>query len=181
MDEASYNVLNSLLTNAFNEINKVEERSVKLATGDKLSITEVHTLEAVGTKGCKSMSEIAAKLRIAVSTLTISVNRLVNKGYVQRSRANEDRRIVKVALTEEGVRIVENHGDFHRKMIYGMLKTLNENEISILTASVRNLLSFLNTEDELVTQLLLEQEKAKKPERPDDIIGVENLQEIPLE
>lgn len=182
MGASVYNALNQLVTETFNEILKVEERSIKLATDDRLSLTEVHTLEAVGPGGSKSMTEVAAKLKIAVSTLTISINRLVNKGYVARFRTQEDRRVVKVQLTPEGESVVQAHSRFHERMIQAMVGRLNEGERKAFTQSVENLLAFFRDEDELVTQRLLERESSRPAvSSEDDIIGIENIQEISVD
>lgn len=181
MDISACRALNQLISETFNEILKVEERSVKLAADDKLSLTEVHTLEAVGVDGGKSMTEVAAKLKITVGTLTISINRLVNKGYVERFRTQEDRRVVKVQLTPEGKNIVKVHDRFHERMVYAMMDRLKDSEIEIFTTSVENLLAFFRNEDELVTKRLLEQESSRPAAPSDDIIGVENIQEISVD
>mgnify|MGYP001301250812 CR=1 FL=1 len=39
------------------------------------------------------MSSIARELSVTVGTLTIAMNSLVKKGYVERSRGLEDRRV----------------------------------------------------------------------------------------
>lgn len=177
----SYTALNQLLTETFNEILKLEERSIRLATENALSLTEVHTLEAIGCGVGKSMTEVAARLKITVSTLTISVNRLVNKGYVGRFRTAEDRRVVKVHLTPEGIAIVKAHDSFHERMIETVAKTLSDDELRIFNSCIENLLAFFCSEDALVTRKLSEQENNRPALPPDDIIGVENIEEISVD
>ncbi len=179
--DAAYMALNQLVTETFNEILKVEERSVKLAAENTLSLTEVHTLEAIGGGAGKSMTEVAAKLKITVSTLTISVNRLVNKGYVERFRTAEDRRVVKVQLTAEGAAVAQSHEQFHERMIHAMMGELNAEELRVLAGSVERLLAFFRNEDALVTRRLLEQENSRPVQPPEDIIGIENIQEISVD
>ncbi|HEY8364030.1 MAG TPA: helix-turn-helix domain-containing protein, partial [Haloplasmataceae bacterium] len=53
---------------------------------------EVKVLYIIGLSNIKSMSEIANKLRITQGTLSITVNSLVKKGYVIRTRNKQDRR-----------------------------------------------------------------------------------------
>lgn len=149
--DTAHSVLNDLFVKAFSEITKIEERSVKLATGDDLSVTEMHTLEAIGTGQPNMMSEVAALLRITVSTLTISVNRLVNKGYVERYRAEEDRRVVKVVLTEKAKPVLEAHRRFHGRMIDAVVETLETQEVEIFTGSIRRLLDFFKNENERIS------------------------------
>ena len=47
------------------------------------------------------MSAVAKSLSVTVGTLTIAMNHLVKKGYVERRRSEEDRRVVLVSLSEK--------------------------------------------------------------------------------
>ena len=56
---------------------------------------------------------------MTVGTLTIAINHLVKKGYVERSRSEEDRRVVLVSLSEKGEKAYFHHRMFHRADFYG--------------------------------------------------------------
>ena len=47
-------------------------------------MTEIHTVAAIGKNTLYRMSDIAGILHITVGTLTVMVNNLVKKGYVER-------------------------------------------------------------------------------------------------
>lgn len=49
----------------------------------------------------KTTSEVAKELSITVGTLTTAINKLVKKGYVERIRSEDDRRVVKLGLTKK--------------------------------------------------------------------------------
>ena len=147
-------VLNDLFIELFNDINKIEERSIRFASGDELTITEVHTMEAIGDSEPKRMSDIASKLKITVSTLTISVNKLVNKGYVHRFICEEDKRVVKVCLTDKGRKILKLHARFHEKMIESVVECLDENENAVFMRCMEKLMLFFINEDRRISHLL---------------------------
>jgi len=134
--------LNDILVSLFNSVLKMEEDAIKNSSNHNLSITEVHTLAAIGAGKAKTMTQVAANLKISVSTLTTAINKLVDKKYVNRFRVPEDRRIVKIELTEAGVEAVREHEDFHRNMIGEALAELNEEEQKILLQSLDNLQDF---------------------------------------
>ena len=69
--------LNSLLVQLFNDILHIEEKVLKSSEIKDLSITEMHTIDAIGTQGNRTMGEIAHDLRITVGTLTSAINRLI--------------------------------------------------------------------------------------------------------
>lgn len=135
--------LNEILVNLFNIVLKMEEKAIKESTRHDLSITELHTLVAIGPGKPKTMSQVAASLKISVSTLTAAVNKLVKKGYVERFRIPEDRRIVSIQLTEEGAAAVQEHEAFHAKMITNAIAQVPDEEISKFVDSIDNINQYL--------------------------------------
>lgn len=141
-------VLNHLLVETFNEILKVEEQSLRLASDNSVTVTEVHTLDAIGAGEPRTVSELAAAMMVTVSTMTISINRLEKKGLVERERANNDRRVVRVRLTEEGRRLVTVHQRFHRRMAESVIEHLPPEEVDALSSAMENLKGFFQKESE---------------------------------
>ena len=80
-------LLNKLLVQLFNDILHIEEKSLKNTDLMDVSMTEIHTIEAIGIKEDRTMGEIAHDLRITVGTLTAAITKLIKKGYVERNRA----------------------------------------------------------------------------------------------
>ena len=78
------------------------------------------------------MGEIAHDLRITVGTLTSAINRLIKKGYAERARTEEDRRVVLVSLTEKGKHAYKIHADFHKEMVQATLNSYNDEEQEVL-------------------------------------------------
>ena len=106
-------IVNELLVKIFNEILQIEEKTLKSGHFSDLSVREMHTIEAIGRKEKRMMSEVAQDLGITVGTLTTSINRLIKKEYVERSRIEEDRRVVLVELTQKGKIAHRLHERFH--------------------------------------------------------------------
>ncbi|SQB34370.1 MarR family transcriptional regulator [Clostridium cochlearium] len=75
----SMNVLNELLVDLFNDILTIEQNAIQSGEFKDLSVTEMHTIEAIGMYTQKTMSEVANELNITVGTLTIAINNLVKK------------------------------------------------------------------------------------------------------
>ena len=59
----------------------------------------MHTIDAIGTQGNRTMGEIAHDLSITVGTLTSAINRLIKKGYAERSRTEENGYLLKPGQT----------------------------------------------------------------------------------
>ncbi len=137
--------LNEVLVKLFRDINTIEERAIKTGEYKELTVNDMHVIEAIDIHEPKNMSTVAKSLMVTTGTLTISVNGLVKKGYVERTRSEEDRRVVLVSLTEKGRKAYGQHSRFHREMIDAIIQGLNEEEQRILEQALRNVNQFFRT------------------------------------
>ena len=128
-------VLNEVLVRLFRNINVIEERAI--CTGDYKDVTanDMHVIEAIDMEEARNMSSVARSLGVTTGTLTIAVNSLVKKGYVERARSEEDRRVVLVSLSEKGKRAYLHHRQFHEQMIEAIVEELSEEEQAVLEKS----------------------------------------------
>jgi DNA-binding MarR family transcriptional regulator len=143
MDVQDYKqVVNELLVDIFNDILKVEHKAIESFTDNALTMSEMHILEAIGNSPDQQMSDIAKKLRITLPTLTVSVQRLEEKGFITRRRFGADRRKVAVELTERGRQAFESHAEFHMKMMDALFMGLNVDKMPVLMDSMALLRDF---------------------------------------
>ena len=127
-----YEAINDVLVNLFNEILDLEERALITGEYKNISVNDMHIINA-------------RELNVTVGTLTIAVNNLVKKGYIQRMRSQEDRRVVLISLTEQGKKAYYHHKDFHEKMVLAVLKGLNVEETEALTKALTKLQGFFRS------------------------------------
>lgn len=120
--------LDELLSGTFNAILRIEEKSLDNRLTHGLTITEVHTIVAVGLHESNPMNVVAARLNVTLATLTTAVGKLVEKGFIERTRAEDDRRKVLLSLTKKGRQVYRAHGLFHRQMINEALAELTDEE-----------------------------------------------------
>ncbi|MBE6052526.1 MAG: MarR family transcriptional regulator [Clostridium sartagoforme] len=143
-------VVNELLVKIFNEILQIEEKTLKNGHFSDLSVREMHTIEVIGRKEKRMMSEVAQELGITVGTLTTSINRLIKKEYVERSRIEEDRRVVLVELTKKGKIAHRLHERFHNEMVKSMMDGLSEDEKEVLIGSLGKLNNYFKEKCEAI-------------------------------
>lgn len=135
-------VINELLVTLFNDILEIEEKALKQGELNDLSVTEIHTIEAIGMYKSRTMTEVANDLGITVGTLTTAITKLVKKGYVERTRGEEDRRAVMIALTRKGKLAYRIHDKFHQEMISETIGGLSEVEEEVLIKSLDKINKF---------------------------------------
>lgn len=135
----AYEAINDLFVHLFNNILKYEEQALVNETFNDITINDFHAIEAIGIEKPRNMTAIAKALDITVGTLTITMNNLVKKGYVKRSRSAKDRRVVLVSLTEKGRAAYNHHTEFHDAMINDIIKMLPEEQLGALTIALKAL------------------------------------------
>jgi DNA-binding MarR family transcriptional regulator len=138
-------ILNELFVKLFRNINAIEETAIRTDEYIDVTTNDMHVMEAIGPKGCKNMTTVAKMLAVTTGTLTISMNSLVKKGYVNRIRSEEDRRVVLVSLTEKGQKAFFHHQKFHQEMIDSIVGELDEAEKQVLAKALGNLYEFFIT------------------------------------
>ena len=138
------------LVRIFENVLLTEEKSLSQGYFSDLSLAEMHTLTAIGPYEAKTMSQTAQVLGITTGTLTVSIDRLVRKGYVDRRRDDKDKRI---SLTRNGKLACRMHSKFHRVLAKRILEPYGEEERSKLVGMCKAI-------DVHVEQLLMRYEGA---------------------
>ena len=126
--EPDLKTVNDYLVSVFNDILTIEESELKKSQFKDLSITEMHTIEAIGMYKKKTTSEVAKELSITVGTLI---------------RSEDDRRVVKLGLTKKGKLLFRVHQHFHREMVKNILEGMATEEQHALLDALKNLHDFL--------------------------------------
>lgn len=138
----SYHTINEVLVKLFNDIMDIEEKAIITEEFKDISNNDMHIIEVIGKEEPKNMSAIAKALSVTVGTLTIAINNLVKKGYVNRIRSEEDRRVVLISLSYKGEKAYDHHKEFHEEMIEATLNGLNEEETKVLVRALNNVSTF---------------------------------------
>jgi len=115
-----------------------EEKTLKNMLGDTLSIKEYHTLDIVNELSLSennTISNIAKVLNITLSTCTINVERLIAKGYLNKIKKADDKRISYIELTQKGKSARDKHENIHRSQVINAIKNLSLTErVSLFNA-----------------------------------------------
>jgi DNA-binding MarR family transcriptional regulator len=112
-----------------------------------VSAAQVNCLLALHEYGPLPPSQIAKMILVNSSTVTGIIDRLEQKGLVERQRISQDRRVITVQLTESGKTLAENApAPIQQKIIDG-LKKLNTQEIEHIVNALNMLTNMLDVQD----------------------------------
>ncbi len=134
--------LDDLLSGTFQSILRIEEQSLDNKFTRGLTITDVHTIVAIGLHEQNPMNVAATRLGVTMATLTTAVNKLERLGFVRRTRSDEDRRKVLLSLTCAGRKVYRVHRIFHEKMVDAALSELSEGEERVLAVALMKVKAF---------------------------------------
>ncbi len=121
-------LVDQLFRKLFDKYYKLESKKFFSKNLEDLTVIEINTILVIGHGSeNKKMSEIANTLGVTFGTPTVTIDRLIKKGYVIRQRDEEDRRQVFISLSETGVNVFKSIVELRNKIaekIFGILDPL---------------------------------------------------------
>ncbi|MBI5680325.1 MAG: MarR family transcriptional regulator [Methanobacterium sp.] len=127
MDEEDIRVIMGLFDGIGDKL--IKQSKITLKIYQKLTIAEANAIYAIGIEEPKTMKQLAETLDVAVSTPTRTVDRLVEKGYANRTVGTKDRRQVLIELTPKGKKLFVEMDEEGLEIIKKMLINLQDEEI----------------------------------------------------
>lgn len=112
-----------------------------------VSAAQVNCLLALDEYGPLPPSQIAKIILVNSSTVTGIIDRLEQKGLVERQRISHDRRVITVQLTESGKTLAQNAPPPIQQKIIDGLKKLTPREIEHIVKSLNMLTNMLDVQD----------------------------------
>ena len=151
--------LNRFLVDTFNDILRYEEMALEHLTNNRLSISEVHLLEAVFEAlptHQNTPSGVAPKLGITLGSLTTAVKTLEKKGYLVRQRAMDDKRVYYLVPTPIADFVNQKHLEFHKGMIEEIVAGLTLEEEQVLAKSLEKVRLYFGQKAEMTRKSIAE-------------------------
>lgn len=124
-DKVLYKQLCEAFDFVVNMGNVIEDRTMDRKQIPDLALGELHVIETVNKNNNKPMTLIAKKEHVTVGALTTCVNRLVQKGYLLRTRDEMDQRVILLSVTQKGKKVLKVHDKFHDDIIGLTLENVN--------------------------------------------------------
>lgn len=89
---------------------------------------QYRVLRTLGRFGPMPMNKLGEHMLVTPANITGIVDRLEERGYVQRRATGSDRRIITMSLTRRGKISYEETTDTHRRIVARIIKILNRDE-----------------------------------------------------
>ncbi|MBI0577625.1 MarR family transcriptional regulator [Neobacillus cucumis] len=134
-------------------VNKKGESLVKEQISSDLTSDQHYMLRYINKAGTCTSSELAEVFEVKKSAITAIINRMWEKGLIQRTRDENDRRVVYLTLTEKGIDLFEQTEDRIYKLVESLITQFDETEIK----------QFLNTYEK-INRILSENKELQQEE-----------------
>ncbi len=98
--------------------------------GGRMSLVHLNVLFILEADGPLPMRGLAEAMDVSQASATGIVDRMEQRGLVERQRDDEDRRVVRVAITDEGLQLVASMANERREHLVQMLGEFTDDELA---------------------------------------------------
>jgi len=104
-----------------------------------ISMSQLHVLNLLDRHGEMAMSRLADMLDVSMSAASGLVDRIEERGYVERIRVPSDRRVVIARVTDVGRRLIDDVDSVQTEVLGRILDHLDEAQLTRLAAAMGDL------------------------------------------
>jgi DNA-binding MarR family transcriptional regulator len=119
------------------------------ATQRVVSAQQASILDHLDSVEPMALNDLARHMGVTAGTMSVTIGRLVRKGFVRRTRARDDLRRVDLRITEAGVRLREQQSVLEPTLVQALLDQLTPAEAA---EGLRGLAILARAADALVSQ-----------------------------
>ncbi len=123
------------------QISLTEEAAREKFKFTSLTLTQMNYLETISILQNPSITELARALKLTKPTVTVAVDKLIEKDYLRKVRSDEDRRSTHLHLTEKGNMINKMHDYAHKRIADSIKTRLEEKELQVLKTLLEKILN----------------------------------------
>ena len=128
-----------------------------------LTSPQLWTIKVIAEAESIRVSDLARRIYLHPATTVGILDRLEKKGLVSRTRSQEDRRVVHVGLTPEGLAIVEKSPQVAQGLLVAGLEKLSAQNLKKIDDALGQMVAILGAQ-EIPPQLILSPE-VNQPEQ----------------
>jgi DNA-binding MarR family transcriptional regulator len=107
--------------------------------GRRESYLECPILGILSARGPLPISEVGRRLHISKPNMTSITNKLIFDGKIRRIPDRQDRRVIRIAVTEDGKDYLKEHRKTVKENIKRNIKGLNDRDLITLCESLDNI------------------------------------------
>lgn len=120
-----------IITDLLHNVKRSFEKLVKCYFNDyKLTLTQLSLVLLLKENGSLNVSSISKQMGLSKSTVSGIIDRLEKMNIVTRTRSEEDRRVIRISLTDEVKNIGPSIENKLKEFIYHMFDGVSDDDLS---------------------------------------------------
>ncbi|MFY0758277.1 MarR family transcriptional regulator [Metabacillus dongyingensis] len=124
----------------YRKLNKMTRTNLNELLETYLPFNEFMVLRLIREQSHQNVSQIAERLSVSSSHITSVSEKLIKKGYLNRMRAEDDRRVVYLELTETGEKVTTEVESTITEYFHHKLENVTDEEIIVFNRLLTKLL-----------------------------------------
>lgn len=139
MNDALIQELIDRYVNVSFQVHKKAESLIKVELGNDLTNDQHYVLSYIHKAAECTSTELADAFDVNKSAITAIINRMADRGLIQRTRDKNDRRVVYLTLTDNGQELYKSCQEKVHQLVESIITKFDETEIT----------TFINTYEKL--------------------------------
>jgi DNA-binding MarR family transcriptional regulator len=111
---------------------ELESKAFEQEGFSDITMNQMHYLEMVPKLGSPTSADLADILGVTRPSVSAIVKKLVDTGYLTKTKSKIDGRVYYLHLTDKGLRFNELHSEVHQILARRITENLNKDEIEAL-------------------------------------------------
>lgn len=118
----------------------LQSQVASLLQSHGLTVPQFEVLSTLAATDCSNQQELADRLQVTKGNLVGLIDRLTERGWVERIQVPEDRRVNRVRITEAGKTLIHGVLPEQAGIVEQMLSALDDVEVNTLRELLKKLL-----------------------------------------
>lgn len=111
---------------------ELESKAFEQEGFSDITMNQMHYLETIPKLGNPTSGDLADSLGVTRPSVSAIVKKLVDTGYLTKTKSKIDGRVYYLYLTDKGLRFNELHSEVHQILARRITESLNNDEIKDL-------------------------------------------------
>jgi DNA-binding MarR family transcriptional regulator len=118
---------------------ELESKAFEQEGFSDITMNQMHYLETIPKLGNPTSGDLADSLGVTRPSVSTIVKKLVDTGYLTKTKSKIDGRVYYLHLTDKGLRFNELHSEVHQILARRITENLSNNEIEDLASLLEKL------------------------------------------
>jgi len=111
---------------------ELESKAFEQEGFSDITMNQMHYLETIAMLSNPTSGDLADSLSVTRPSVSAIVKKLIETGYLTKTKSKVDGRVYYLHLTDKGLRFNELHSEIHQILARRIIENLNQGEIELL-------------------------------------------------